>query len=293
MDLLQNPLFQAVLAPLLACALAAVVLGLLTGGRALLGVALAVGFATGYLLMEGLPPFPPPAAKQKVFYLVLLGGLTGAALDWRARPPWILWALALLWPVLILLWLAWRRLTGGLDGTFWLTVLLLWMGAALVLGRLVQVAQGRDGLEALVLLLVTAVGASGVAMGAASLTLALQFAALAAACGALALWGWINRFRHLPPPPFAAAALLAGGGTLVALAGVLGLYTFQISYPAMALLLLIPFAHLLLDRLPLGGEGTARVLGPVVLAVLTAVPAAAAVALAFWSSSGGSGYGGY
>jgi len=83
-SLIQNPVFQTVVAPFTVALILAAVLRLVGGsgcGAAIMGIAIAVGFLVGYGLFEGVPSFPPLASKQKVFYLAALGGLVGLALD--------------------------------------------------------------------------------------------------------------------------------------------------------------------------------------------------------------------
>ncbi len=246
------------------------------------GAAVAVGFLLGYALFEGVPPFPPPAGKQKIFYLVLIGGGLGLALDLARSPAALTRGALLVLPGAALAWLAWRQIMAGPEALFWLHLALLWLGFAAVLWRLDQVARSPGGtVPAAVLLCVTAAGASGVAYLGASITMALLLAALAAPAGALLAWSYgeriLNRDRHW----FGAAALLGGGGALVALAAVLSLYTPQVSRTALVLLALVPFSSLLVERFSPGGEGVRRLGLPWLVAVAAAVTALVAVGAAY------------
>lgn len=281
--ILQNPLFQAVLTPfalaLILIALIRLAGGARWGGRAA-GVALAIGLLVGYVLLEGWPPFPPPAAKQKAFYLIALCGLLGLALDLGRLPVVILRVAAVAFPALCLGWIAWRRLAAGPDGAFVLQLGLLWLGSAAVLWGLADDGRRHGPLAVCVLVIVTAAAAAAIAMLGASISLALLAAAVAAAAGGCAIWIYGERLFGREAEA-SAALVLGGGGALAALAPVMSLYTPQISQPALAVLVLVPFSGLLAGRIPLRGDRLERIASPIILAIVAALPALAAVGVAY------------
>ena len=71
------------------------------------------------------------------------------------------------------------------------------------------------------------------------------------------------------------------GIALVATVLLLVLFTASVSTAGAALLIAVPFAGLVAEPLLVGGGIGRRVFGPVLLTVLAAVPAAAAIGLAY------------
>ena len=275
-----DPAVQTGLVPFaLALGLAAVLQAL--GAGRVMGLALGAGFLAAYALFEGVVPFPPPAAKQKIFYLVAFGLAVGLLIDLMKRPPWLARGAVIAFPLACALWFAWRRLGGNMDLGFAASLLGLWAGGAVLLARLERVGEAQGALSAGILLIAAALGAAGVAMLGASITLALSAGAVAAAAGGLALWAYLALVLKGHSSPFGTAAVLGGGGALVALAGVMALYTPQVGKLPLALILLCLFADQAAQRVGLGGGVMARVGGPVVLAALASVPALAAVGLAY------------
>lgn len=284
---LDDPLVQTVGVPfVVALVVAAVIRGVGGAGRGgrLMGLGVPAGFLAGYVLFEGVPFFPPVAAKQKVFFLVLLGAAAGLTIDAVGRRRALRSAAAVIFPAVCVVWLAWRQVAAGPTWEFAITAALLWLGLCLILWRLNATGERAGAQSAVIVLLATSAGAAVVAMFGRSLSLVLLFVALAAAAGALVLWAYAASLINRSPIAFGATALLGGGGALVALACVLALYTPAASLLALAILLLVPFADTLATRLPLGGSLMGRVLGPPVLAAICAVPALAAVGVATLSS---------
>lgn len=281
---LQHPAVQSGLFPLaVSFALAGVLR--LAGGRdagARLASA-AVGFTLvgALVLVLGVPPFPPRTAAQKLPYLVAGGTLLGILLDARgpSRSPAVLLALAL--PVVVVGWLAWGRLAAPTVEN------LVPAGAVLAAGVVAALRLARwRGSEttAPVMLLVAALGLAGVAAQSASISIAQLVGALAAALGGFLLWNWpVARY------PFGWAGLLGGAGGLLALATQTTLFTAA-SPVALGLLALVFLADLALDPRRLDASAWRRALAPVLLALICALPAAAAVAVAFFTGRSGSPY---
>ena len=78
-----------------------------------------------------------------------------------------------------------------------------------------------------------------------------------------------------------ATSLLGTAGGLVATVLLLVLFTASVTTAGAALLIAVPFAGLVAEPLLLGGGIGRRVLGPVLLTVIAAVPAAGAIGLAY------------
>ncbi len=249
-------------------------------GPRLMGIAALVGFLLAYTLSEGVPGFPPSAAAQKLFYLVLLGGAAGFALDLAGRPPQLQRTARMIFPGLALLWLAWQQLAAGVALGELATLAALWAGGALVLWRLERAETQSGGLSATLLLVVGALGTAGIAMLGASPTVASLARALAAAAGGLALWGYCIWLVKTARGPFGATALLGGGGALLGLAYTLALASPQASRAALVVLLLVFFADMAAGRIRLGNSLYSRALGPALFAALAAVPALAALGVA-------------
>ena len=282
-SLLDDPMIQVGLAPLaVAFGLAAFirVIGGPERGPRLMGIAAIAGFLLAYALFEGVPMFPPPAAKQKLFYLVILGAAAGFALDMTGRPAGLQRSARMILPGLALLWLAWRQLAAGVALAELATLAALWGGGALALWRLERAETESGGLSAAVMLIVAALTVAGIASLGASLTLALLAVALAAAAGGVALWGYGIWLIKATRGPFGATTLFGGGGALLALAYILTLFTPQASRAALVVVLLVFFADLAAGRIRLGNALRSRMLGPVLFAALAAVPALAAIGVA-------------
>ena len=249
-------------------------------GPRLMGIAALIGFLLAYALSEGVPGFPPAAATQKLFYLVLLGGAAGFALDLAGRPPSPQRTARMIFPGLALLWLAWQQLAAGVALGELATLAALWGGGALVLWRLERAETQSGGLSATLLLVVGALGTAGVAVLGSSPTVASLAGVLAAAAGGLALWGYCIWLVKAARGPFGATALLGGGGALLGLAYTLALLSPQASRAALAVLVFVFFADMAAGRIRLGNSLHSRALGPALFAALAAVPALAALGVA-------------
>ncbi|MDP6843158.1 MAG: hypothetical protein QGH73_15920 [Rhodospirillales bacterium] len=129
-----------------------------------------------------------------------------------------------------------------------------------------------------IMLLFAAIGVSIVALLGASASIAQLAGTLAAAIGGFLLWNW-PWARY----PLGAAGVLGGGGVLLSLVLTLGLFSEDVSRPALGLLILIFLAPPLAARLPLGRHA---VLGPVVLGIVAAIPVAIAALIAFAAGGG-------
>lgn len=280
--LLNDLLVQTAVLPLLVAAAAA---GLLrfAGRRAAAGGVLA-GFILAYLLIVGLPALPPPSAMGKLFWAAVLGLALGLGADLAGLAPRRAGLLVGAWLALALAWLALPRLTAatGLGQTL-LVLTLLAVTAVPVLRR---GAAGQGATTPGVVLLALALAVGGTAFAGASASAAQLAFALAAATGGLLLWNWPVERHHW------GAAGQAAFGVVVLLAAVLAFFT---DARAEVLLAVLPalFAERLRNRLPLPHTATGRAVGTVALGAIAAVPAIAAVGIAFLLAAGGESPSGY
>lgn len=128
------------------------------------------------------------------------------------------------------------------------------------------------------MLLFAAIGVSIVALLGASASIAQLAGTLAAAIGGFLLWNW-PWARY----PLGAAGVLGGGGVLLSLVLTLGLFSEDVSRPALGLLILIFLAPPLAARLPLGRYA---VFGPIVLGIVAAIPVVLSALIAFAAGGG-------
>lgn len=283
-----NPVFQTIIAPF-AIAFAVVAASRLFGGKRgdLLAGAGVVGAALiGYELFAGQPEFPPPASTQKLFYLIAFGGLVGMFVDLLDRRPTLDRVALIVVPAVAVLWLAWRQLTAGPDGTTIATMLAIWLVIVIWLWRLGDAADKGGAVAGAVLLIAAAVGIAGVAFIAPSATLPLFAALLAAAAGGLALWSFGALIVGGSRIGFPRAALLGIGGGLGVVAHILVSFTPNTNIFALAGVVLVPFVEPVARRIKIGSGRTAEIAAPVVLGIVAAIPALAAIGLAYVMSAG-------
>jgi hypothetical protein len=286
---IDDPVLQAVIAPFGVALLVAAAARLMGGGRRaelLAGVGVVFGVLVGYALLEGVPQFPPPASKQKLFYLIALGAAAGLVVDGLGRPSRIDALAIVAFPAVCLAWLAWRQLNAGPESMLLVTLAILWVGSAAALRRLADASDRGASVTGPILLIVAAVGTAGVALLGRTATLALLSGAIAAATGAIALWNYVASIRGSGRAGFGRTALLAAAGGLTVICALLVLYTPTASRVALVGVLLVPFSEPVARRLRLGGGAGERVLGPIVHGAVAAIPALAAVGFAYWASGG-------
>jgi hypothetical protein len=245
----------------------------LVGGRLGRAEALVFGLAVlaVYVLLEGLPPFPPGAGKQKLAY-ILAGAVVAAYLP---RPRLVV-------PVFLLaatLWLGWPKLA---HGTAEMPMVLL---LAPVAASLIAVpAQTQDAACAFLwpaALMVFALGAAalsvlGVFMGFAQ-AMGAEAALLGGVLGVAYLRGLTSGQMRVFAPETERVALLS----FAAISLMIGLFAPDISLPAYALLavsLAIPALAIRFGNLP-------AALRPFAFAALAAVPAVLAVVLAYGAAT--------
>jgi hypothetical protein len=239
-------------------------------GPLLAGGAIALAFSAGYLARLGVPDFPPDAAMQKLVFIAALGFVIGFFVDIfqgveRDRLPMIL-----VWPVLVVAWIGWREVL-NYTGQVGVTMAVSWAFGAFIMIRLTGQPEESKSAPAFMLLFAT-IGVGILAVIAHSPMIAQLAAALATGTIGFLLWNWpVVRY------PLGAMGALGGGGVLLGLAVNLGLFAESVSRPALAVLILVFVAPPLAARLPLGRH---PVLGPMVLAIVAAIPVLIAVVIA-------------
>ena len=279
---LGHPAIQSGLFPLISAFVLTGVLRLVGGSRA--GVRAASG-ATGIallissLLVLGAPAWPAHTGMQKFFYLTASGLLLGLLLDLRAASVRLLWLWGLIWMAAAFVWLAWPQLDR--RDTLWLLAGISLAGLAIILR--VTNRPSHDTC-APIMFLVAASSLGGVAAIEGSLSIAELGFALAAALGGFMLWNWPK-----PRYPFGAAGLLGGGMAVLALAFLAMLLTDASAW-TLTPLVLIFFADSLSRRLPAGAGLLRQALQPVYLVVVSAIPGAVAIALAWLTGESDSLY---
>lgn len=236
--------------------------GRLIGARAA-GLAIVIAFIVVHLAIFGWPLLPPRSSLQKIVYLAAAGLLIGIVVE---RMP--LRLAAAIWPAVIVAWLGWPRLA-GMQPLDLLVLALLWLAGMFVFDRLL--ALRGTGIVAPTLLLVAALGASGVAFMAYAESLSQLAAALAAATGGTLLWNW-PKLRY----PFSAGAAFSAATALFAVATSIVLFT-RASPLAMTILLVVFVLAPLRRRIPFAEKSA---LGPLVFGAIAMLPVLAAIAIA-------------
>lgn len=239
-------------------------------GVALAGIAVPAGFLAAWLVLRGLPPLPPRGSLAQVPYVALAGLLVGSICVLLSIRRGALLAVVVGFSVLAV----WAAL-GFATGWSWLPAL---KAAALLAAWLLVLLrlEGRAAKEptAPVMLAMLAVGIGVVALVAGEpLWARLGFAMAAAAAGFLA-WSWAAGF------PFLLPAVLGGAGGTMALGGAAAV-SGALPWPALAVLLLVPFADGTAARLPSGSGLVRRLLQPLLLALTCLLPIVLGAALAY------------
>ena len=269
-----HPVVQSVLQPvILAFALTGIIRW---SGGSRWGVRLAIAAVIVTLLITtlqllGMPPWPPLTGTQKIPYVVTTGLLLGIGLDTPPHRRTKVLVIGLVWLTLVHLWLAWPQLR---NPTLSLIVQFgaLCTIAALIFWRVVSLREQE--LTPVVMTLSAAIGVAGVAFISGSLSIAQLSAALAAALGGFALWNWPTlRF------PFGTVGIVGVVSALLTLAA-LTLFLTDASPIALTTLVLVFFANTVSARLTPKPESLRRLLDPVLLTLVAAIPIVLAMVLA-------------
>lgn len=152
----------------------------------------AVGFAflVTYWVVLGIPMFPPQASIQKVFYLAAFAWVAGLLIDVTHTERAMGHLLSYVFPVIALLWLGWRLITGGASAGDVTAMIVLYAAAILVFWRVAATARSADvetdarhALSPIILVMVAALAAGLIALSGASASLAQLALALSLAAG--------------------------------------------------------------------------------------------------------------
>jgi hypothetical protein len=283
-----NLLIDTALIPGLVAVFAAGLLWFIGGadrGYAAAAGAIGIGFIAGYLVILGPPPAPPAASTQKLFYVVAVGVTLGVLLDLMRLPPGVMRALGGLAPLVIVGWFIWPRLLAidwGHDGTMLIKAVAFAAIAGAVLASLYR--ERGAAVEPGVMILVAAMGLAGLAFFGSSAVVAQLSGVVAASAAGLLLWNWPFS-RH----GFGAAGILGAGGALMGLTAIL-LFFSETNPMALAVLTCVFLAGPMAERLAPGRGGFARAMRPVALGAIAAIPALAAMGVAFLMGGADSGY---
>ncbi len=272
---MQDPRTPALLLPFVVALLVSW-LGLLLAGRGkaadfwpALGLAAAVLLSLWFIL--GGISLPPQGPVEKLAYIVGAGLLAGVLAELVGGPRGLR-LLALLWPWLVVGWIAWPKLQ-GLD---WHTMALaagIALAGSIVMAQLWESRGGPGGL----LLVIAALALGGIALYDASFTMARIMAPLGAGLAGAALGAWASTGGR--GFPLGGALLIAGGGLFVAQAAVLLLYTPASVWP-IAFLIPLFFAEVMASRVAGSGGGINRIFRVAALLLCALAPAVGAVLLA-------------
>lgn len=284
-DLLQNPTVLAVWVPFILSLILTGIARLAWGPRFAVA-AVGLSFLITYWLLLGIPGFPPPASIQKVFYLAALAWVAGLMIDLTRTERAMGHLLSYLFPVIALVWLGWRLITGGPGAGDVTAMICLYAAAILVFWRVAATARSADvetdaryALLPSILVMVAAIASGFVAVSGASASLAQLALALGFATGGYLLWNYIAYLRRGQTFSFGATGAFGAAGIWLVLIDTMALFATRVSRWALLLAVLVFAADLVVRRVALKGDW-ARWLNPVLYGALVALPAIAAVAVA-------------
>ena len=276
-----EPVLFGVLTPFLIAMLAAFLL-LRALPRLPLGIAMGVALLIGLVLLEGFPPIPPLASKQKIVMglgaLVLIFLL--ADLFSLERGPEHAGGLAA--SLLLIGWLGWKRLVRFDSIEAW-GVLVATALCASGIGWFLSRRDAHAGsVTAAPLILASALALAAVAGIGGSASLALFASALAGSVGGLALTGFIVAQTRAHVPSLGTTGIWISSAFLGALAASLLYFVPDTSRLALAGIVGVPLSGVLADRIPLP-ERRRALLRPILLFAVALGAAGLVFGLAVWS----------
>lgn len=295
-SLLANPIVKVAVLPFAVGFLCALALRGLRASTRVTGLALGIAFCGLFLMLEGLPPVVPIAAKQKLAYLVLLAVVLGVGLVPLVKDLRLRGAMAAAFLLLSLVWLGWRKIAGQPTPELFLLLLAFWLagtavltGASWLAGRS-SPGGGAETMSAPILLLVAALASSLVAILGAYIGFSQHAGALGALLGGYLLVEFLLfAVTGKASDGFGAEAVFALGGSWLAGLAVAILFARDVSLPAVGLVALVfamaPLAARLTKKMKVGRDMTRRLLAPVLYGAIVALPGAAGVAVAWLASA--------
>jgi hypothetical protein len=269
---IQHPVVQSVVIPL---ALALALTGIIRFafgpqyGKVLAAAASGLALLAACVLVLGIPPWPPRTALEKLPAMVAASLAIGAIMDTAEPSRTGIAAAGVGLTLLGYVWLAMPQFSrlGALDAAMLAAAALV---ACVIISGISLAEPLSESVPAM--LVVAGVGLAGVAFNAGSLKLFQLSLALASATGGYALWNWPK-----PRYPFGRAGLFSAGLAWLLLA----LLTMLLTKVRPLALLLLASAFLAVAiavRIPLG-RLERRVVEPLLVALLAAIPSVAAVVL--------------
>ena len=301
--LLQDPAVATGGLPLVGAFVLAIVIrfgtGPTIGGRfAIFGVALV--FLAALWLIEGPPPFPPVASKQKFIYIAGAAIAIGAVLDLAGASRTATKSFAALIPLAAVLWLAEPKLRAGVDVELVLRLLAMWLAGVFGLWFLeyatqtehlrANEAEAKGGLHAPLLLMVAALAAGAISFLGAFIGMAQVSVAIGAGLGGFMVANYLLFLATGRSLQFGAMGVVGLGATWFAAVYVMALYGGKVDTVALAVLFAVLVADLFARRVRLGRGIGARIVEPVAYGAIVVLPAIIAVGLAYAGYSPGPGY---
>ncbi|MEE4377856.1 MAG: hypothetical protein V2J55_10150 [Candidatus Competibacteraceae bacterium] len=271
-----HPVVQSVLLPLILGFVLTGALRLLLGrywGARVACVSISLSLLLVVLLLLGLT-WPANTAVHKLPYLLTGSVILGLLVDWQAQQRSLKIAAMLLWPLLVLGWLAAVRLRNP-ELSLIVELAALSCASVLIFWRLERVR--ADVLIPSSMVLSAAIGLGAVAALSASLSLGQLAFALAAAVGGFMLWNWPKRRDE-----FAYSGIFGAAGALLILTALVLLLT-DARPIALAVLGLIFCADWVSNKLPPVEGKLGSALKPIYLIGVAAIPIALAVVLTIYA----------
>lgn len=238
----------------------------------------------GLVLMEGVPPLPPVASKQKL--VVGSAAMTGVffLLDLFSLPRWTDRVLGLLATLGLGIWLGWRRLAPFDSIEPWLLVVTVSL-VAFGIGWLLRRRDTKGGsVSAGPLILATALALAAVAGLGGSASLALFSSALAGSIGGLLLVGFVTAQTRAHVPALGSVGSWLSVAFLAGIATSLLYFVPDTSRTALALVAVVPLAGFVADRVPLP-EAREALLRPILLFAVGLALVGLAAGVAVWADA--------
>ncbi|GGK71334.1 hypothetical protein [Amphritea balenae] len=240
-NLLNNPMLQSSLLPLLISLIVAGVVGFSSAkGQRFAAIAVAISALATIIVISGLS-FPPKATSQKLPYLIMAGAIIGLLVDALNIKGWSYKLVSLIIPLGMVGWLFGARFNSmDLVGGFYLIVITL-----LAILTLWQGDNQRNRIDSGLKLLFISGGLGAILLIGSSAMLAQTAFGLMAAIGGLLLWNW-PKFRF----NIGASILFPIVAILSAMAAQ-GLFFTKASGIALLLLMPLLLIDLIMPRIPL------------------------------------------
>ena len=240
--------------------------------------ALIAGFLiiTIYIMLEGMPSFPPVSSRHKVVFLI--GGFIASSLlfgRWKQLGNGINFLLLLIG----LVWLGWNRISDPsmLPRFFALAVLIVLAIFASIYSVKIDLPK-KDGFISPITLLCFAIGGALISLFGAYIGFSQALGAMAAFLGGYILIAYIGLIRQ----PEKSQKLLSGTTlqiillSIVTLLLVVGLFAPGVSPVALAVLGLTLVSPQISSRL----NNANKRLRPILIGLIAAIPTAASIAIA-------------